>query len=223
MKILVVEDEPSIASSLKSLLEKQKYNVELATSISYAKRFIDFSQYDVVLLDRMLPDGDGVELIKFFLAREQQCRFIILSALGDINDKVVGLDLGADDYLVKPFEPEELLARIRASVRRPVPEYKKSYEIGNISFIAETRTAFIDSEALPLSSKELLVFEVLIKAKGRIVTHEAMEQFVYSLDDEIQSNTLASHISRLRKQLDKKGANVEIYAARGIGYLLREK
>lgn len=222
MRILVVEDEIEIAKAIKKLLQKEKYIVDVAPSLGYAKEAIQLTRYDIVLLDRMLPDGEGTDLIKLSLSKKLNNRFLILSALGGLSERVDGLDLGADDYLVKPFEPEELLARIRAAIRRPMPEHEKIYRCANVSFVAETRAVYIGDKVLLLSSKELLIFEALIKAADRIVTHEVLEQYVYNFDDEIQSNTVASHISRMRKTFDHEQANVEFYASRGIGYMLRE-
>lgn len=221
MRILIVEDEARIAATVKTLLQKEKYVVDVAPTLNYAKEAIQLTHYDVILLDRMLPDGSGTDLVELANSKKINSRFIILSALGDLADKVDGLDLGADDYLVKPFEPDELLARIRAAIRRPLPEKNKLYCCANVSFSIETRTVYIDEKMLMLSSKELSIFEALIKSANRVVTHEILEQYVYNFDDEIQSNTVASHISRMRKIFENEGANVEFHASRGIGYMLR--
>jgi DNA-binding response OmpR family regulator len=170
----------------------------------------------------MLPDGDGVELVDFARNKEINCRFLILSALGDIEERVEGLDLGADDYIVKPFEPEDLLARIRAAIRRPMPELSKTWICGYIELEQQSKNVKISEKSVVLPRRELIVLETLIKSADRVVTRQMLEKAVYGYDDEIMSNSLESHISRLRKKLVSLDSGVIIHAVRGVGYLMKE-
>ena len=183
----------------------------------------------VVLLDRMLPDGEGTRLI--FHARDNgvQTRFLILSALGDIDHRVEGLDLGADDYVVKPFEPDELCARIRAVGRRPVPDISRTVAIGNLRMDSATGDLSTSSNGakngtpVVLPRREMTLLQKLMDRAGRVVTHEALETAMYGYDDVIQSNTLESHVSRLRKHLVETDTRVAIHTIRGVGYMLKEQ
>ena len=229
MRVLLVEDDPNLAEAVRRLLQKHGHVVDVAGSLRMAKAAITGNPYAVVLLDRMLPDGEGTRLI--FHARENgvHTRFLILSALGDIDQRVEGLDLGADDYVVKPFEPDELCARIRAVGRRPVPEIVRTVAFGNLRMDSATgdlstgaNVAEGDAPVL-LPRRELALLQKLMDRAGRVVTREALETAMYGYDDEIQSNTLESHVSRLRKHLAETDTGVAIHTIRGVGYMLKEQ
>ncbi|MDE0054556.1 MAG: response regulator transcription factor [Gammaproteobacteria bacterium] len=229
MKILLVEDDPSLAEAIRRLLQKEGHVVDIAESLGMAKAAITGSPYAVVLLDRMLPDGEGTRLI--FHARDHgvQTRFLILSALGDIHERVEGLDIGADDYIVKPFEPDELCARIRAVARRPVTDTARKVSLGNLRMDGATGDLVTvangaeDEEPVLLPRREMTLLQKLMDRAGRVVTRDALETAMYGYDDVIQSNTLESHISRLRKHLAETESRVVIHTIRGVGYMLKDE
>ena len=222
MKLLLVEDDPDLATTMRRLLERQNHVVDHADSLRLAKVAIVENEYSIVLLDRRLPDGEGTDLIEYARGKGLSLRFLILSALGDLDQRVEGLDLGADDYMVKPFEPDELLARLRAAERRPLPASARILELGNLRLNCETRNFRVSGETVVLPRREMMILESLLQAAGRVVTRDRLESAAYGYDEEVQSNTLESHISRLRKNLTGRKAGVAIRTIRGVGYMLKE-
>lgn len=221
MHILLVEDEAELAAALRSALERERYVVDHADTLSMARAAAGHGVHQLVLLDRTLPDGDGLGLIPVCRERNPGTFVIVLSALGELSHRVAGLDEGADDYLAKPFALEELLARIRALRRRPSELVSDTVGVGQLEFDLAFEEATVAGVRLELSRRELRVLATLIKRLGRTVLRESLESAVYGFDDEIQSNTLDSHVSRLRRKLSDAGAGVQIHAIRGVGYLLR--
>lgn len=222
MKLLLVEDDPDLATTMRRLLERQNHVVDHADSLRLAKVAVVENEYSIVLLDRRLPDGEGTDLIEYARGKGLPLRFLILSALGDLDQRVEGLDLGADDYMVKPFEPDELLARLRAAERRPLPASARILELGNLRLNCETRNFRVSGETVVLPRREMMILESLLQAAGRVVTRDRLESAAYGYDEEVQSNTLESHISRLRKNLTGRKAGVAIRTIRGVGYMLKE-
>jgi two-component system OmpR family response regulator len=221
MRLLLVEDEPDMAAVLRAALEKHDFVTDCAPSIQVAIEAIETIAHDVVILDRQLGDGDGTSLIAYLRQRRPNVPIVILSALGSANDRVEGLNLGADDYLAKPFVVDELVARLRAVLRRPAQLTSKPLNIGNLAFDLNHGEVFIGGERLELPRREYLVLESLMRRSGRTVRRSVLEEEVYGSDDEIQSNTLEAHISRLRRKLADAGASVTIHPVRGVGYLLK--
>lgn len=221
MRILLVEDEPELAVTMRAALERERFVVDWADRLEIAREAAHDGSHDLVLLDRTLPDGDGLSLIPAFRASNPGVPVIVLSARGELGDRVAGLDEGADDYLTKPFALEELLARIRAVRRRPGDLSSDEIRVGALAFDPVNEEASVRGERLDLPRRELRVLAALIRRAGRTVLRESLEQAVYGFDDEIQSNTLDSHISRLRRKLADADAGLEIHAIRGVGYLLR--
>jgi len=222
VKILLVEDETELAVTIRTVLERERFVVDWANRLTLAQEAARSFTPDMVLLDLTLPDGDGLELIPTIRSTCPGVPIIILSARGELSDRVAGLNEGADDYLAKPFAVEELLARIRAIRRRPGEIANEEVRVGRLLFDLSFEEATVDGERLDLPRRELCVLSTLIRRRGRTVLRESLEQAVYGFDDEIQSNTLDSHISRLRRKLTEAEAGVEIHAIRGVGYLLRE-
>ncbi len=222
MKVLLVEDDHDLAAVTRRLLHRHNYVVDLAGSLSNARAALQGSQYEVVLLDRRLPDGDGVGLIHFAQEEKLSCKFLVLSALGELQERVEGLDLGADDYMVKPFEPEELLARIRAAERRHAPDAGRTITVGRLTLDCDTRNLDLDGEPFVLPRREMLMMEQLMHGVNRVMARPALERAMYGYDDQFESNTLESHMSRLRKTLAKHACGVKIHTVRGMGYMLRE-
>ncbi|MFB8342774.1 response regulator [Brucella cytisi] len=223
MRILLVEDEAEFAKAMRSALERDRFVVDWVTSISLASEASQSRVHELVLLDRTLPDGDGLSLVRQLRVDNPGVPIIVLSARGELNDRVAGLDDGADDYLVKPFDLEEMLARIRAVQRRPNELAPDEIVVGDIVFDMAFGEARVRATQLVLQRREVAVLTALIRRRGRVVLRETLEESVYGFDDAIQSNTLDSHISRLRRKFNEAGAGVEIHTVRGVGYLLRAK
>ncbi len=221
MRILLVEDEKEFADTLRTALERELFVVDHADRLKMAREAVRTESYDLILLDRTLPDGDGLSLIPAFRAENPGLPIIVLSARGEVLDRVAGLDEGADDYLIKPFALEEMFARIRAVRRRPAELGAEEIRAGALVFDVKNDEAIVAGVRLDLARRELRVLETLMKRRGRTVLRELLEQAVYGFDDEVQSNALDSHISRLRRKLTEAGTGVEIHAIRGVGYLLR--
>lgn len=222
MRILLVEDEPRLAESLRAVLERERFIVDHAGGLEAAREASRSGSFDLVLLDRSLPDGEGLSLLPSLRDASPGIHVIVLSARNGVNDRVAGLDGGADDYLTKPFSVDEKLARIRAVRRRPAELVGAKIHAGILVFDLAHEEVEVDGVRIDLPRRELRVLAALIKRRGRTVQREALENAVFGFDDEIQSNTLDSHVSRLRRRLSAAGAGIEIHAIRGVGYLLRE-
>lgn len=222
MRILLIEDESRLAESVCAVLRKERFVVDHVDRLATASEAGLMGGFDLILLDRKLPDGEGLSLVPAMRARNPGVRIIVLSACGEVADRVAGLDEGADDYLVKPFALDEMLARIRAVRRRPAELESAEIRAGLLVFDLANDEVAVREERLDLPRRELRVLAALMKRRGRTVLRETLEQAVFGFDDEVQSNTLDSHISRLRKKLTMSGAGIEIHAIRGVGYLLRE-
>ncbi|SFL54164.1 two-component system, OmpR family, response regulator [Bradyrhizobium sp. NFR13] len=210
-----------MAAALAAALKGHDMVVDRVATIGMAEEALLTNGYGAILLDRQLPDGDGLSLIPRLRARGVQAPVIVLTAQGDLADRVAGLDTGADDYLAKPFAIEELLARLRAVLRRPSDMPTEILQLGQLTYSAEHRQASVAGVVMTLPRRELLVLETLLRRSGRTVARSALEEAVYGFDDEIQSNALDTHVSRLRRRLADADAGVEIHAIRGIGYLIR--
>ncbi|MET4384781.1 DNA-binding response OmpR family regulator [Bradyrhizobium sp. F1.4.3] len=223
MRILLVEDEAEMAGALASALKRYDMVVDHVPTLAEAEEAISADVHAAVLLDRQLPDGDGIALIPKLRARADGVPIIVLTARGELADRIAGLDGGADDYLAKPFAVEELLARLRAVMRRPAGLTPEVIGAGRLAFDVGHREASIDGRPFELPRRELLVLEALIRRMGRTVLRSALEEAVYNFDDEIQSNALDTHISRLRRKLAEADAGIEIHGIRGVGYLLKKQ
>jgi DNA-binding response OmpR family regulator len=221
VRILIVEDEVEFAAALCRSLTRERFVVDHVDRLTMAREAARSVAYDLVLLDRTLPDGDGLSLVPSLRAGNPGLSIIVLSARGEISDRVAGLDEGADDYLIKPFALEEMFARIRAVRRRPADLAVEEIGVGALVFDVANDEAVVAGVRLDLVRRELRVLATLVKRRGRTVLRESLEHAVYGFDDEVQSNTLDSHISRLRRKLAEAGAGIEIHAIRGVGYLLK--
>jgi len=221
MRLLLVEDEPQMADALTVALSRYDIIVDHAPTLAIAEDAARDNVHDVIVLDRQLPDGDGLSLIPHLRSIGSNTPVIVLTAQGTVADRVHGLDKGADDYLAKPFAVEELLARVRALLRRPPTMNALVVRIGALEFSLDSREVFVNGKPLELPRRELLVLEALIRRQGRTVLRSALEEAVYNFDDEIQSNALDSHVSRLRRKLFEADAGVAIHSMRGVGYLMR--
>lgn len=222
MRILLVEDEPEMAGALATALKAYDMVVDHVPNLAEAEEAISADAHVAVLLDRQLPDGDGLALIPKLRARATGVPIIVLTARGELADRIAGLDGGADDYLAKPFAVEELMARLRAVLRRPAGLKPDIVHAGRLAFDLGHREASVDGRPLELPRRELLVLETLLRRMGRTVLRSTLENAVYNFDDEIQSNALDTHVSRLRRKLSEADARVEIHGIRGVGYLLKQ-
>ncbi|WP_101925293.1 MULTISPECIES: response regulator transcription factor [Luteimonas] len=222
MRVLLIEDEPELADALRVVLARERYIVDHADRLATAREAAALATFDLVLLDRTLPDGEGLSLVPVLRAANPGVPIIVLSARGDVPDRIAGLDEGADDYLIKPFSIDEMLARIRALRRRPADLAGETIHAGALVFDLSNEEVVVDGLRLDLPRRELRVLAALLKRRGRTVLRESLEQAVFGFDNAVQSNTLDSHISRLRRKLADAGAGLEIHAIRGVGYLLRE-
>ena len=220
-RILLIEDEPEMARLVASNLARAGLLVDVAGSIDLAREILKTARFSLVLLDRGLPDGEGLSLIPAIRAAQPGAAVILLTAQDRLDDKVRGLDAGADDYLTKPFFTDELMARIRAALRRPGGEASAPVVCGRLSFDLQTREASIDETPLTLGRRELLVLEALARRVGRVIQRDALLDAVYGLDDEVQPKALDAHVSRLRRRLNEGGAGVMIHPVRNVGYMLK--
>jgi two-component system OmpR family response regulator len=220
MRILLVEDEAELAQALAAALRQNQAVVDVAGSLREAQDAVLAGQHEVIVLDRGLPDGDGLSLIEFLRANGIAAAVLVLTAMADISERVLSLDGGADDYLAKPFSMDELMARVRALARRPALRANPVTALARLQFDHLQRQAHVDTQSLLLTRRELLVLEALLEQRGRTVLRESLHDRVYGQEGDIHSNALDTHVSRLRSKLDKAGAQVEIHAIRGVGYLL---
>ncbi len=222
MRLLAIEDEPELGRLLTSNLGRLGLAVDLAGSLADGRSLLATCSYDLILLDLRLPDGSGLDLLRQLRAARNETPVIVVSAADAVEDRVTGLHEGADDYIVKPFAIEELAARIRVVLRRPGRALGTTLESGNVTFQTISRTVEIAGRGVVLPRRELGILEALMRADGRVVTREGLEEAVYSLEDERQSNVLESSISRLRKRLQSEGATIGIRVVRGVGYRISE-
>lgn len=221
MRLLLVEDEVEMARALMAVLVQQKHIVDHMTSIENAREALLSNVHDAVILDRQLPDGDGLALLREMRNAGDKTPVIVLTAQNEPGERVDGLDDGADDYLGKPFLADELMARLRAVVRRSESYISKVFAEGNVEIDLDHQELKISGSVVPLTRREMLVLQILARRIGKTVLRATLEEAVYGYDDEIQSNALDSHVSRLRRKLADAGACMTIHTIRGIGYLMK--
>jgi DNA-binding response OmpR family regulator len=221
MRSLVIEDEPQIGTYLGRLLGQLHGIVDVVGSVADAKQALGNFKYDLAIVDRMLPDGDALDIVMALSQLPERPAFIMLTAKDAKEDVIDGLNGGADDYLAKPFEPQEFIARVRAVLRRPRRLVPSVLSFGNVELHVGTNEVTVADNKALLRRRESLILEALLMRRDRVVAREALIQAVYGFDDEIESNTLEAQVSRLRKKLAELGGNVEIRSMRGIGYILR--
>jgi len=220
MKLLLIEDNQSLSDLLRKALVQSGFNVDALGTAGDADEVLRISRYDVVVLDPGLPDSDGLDLLRRMRGRGDITPVFILTARGTLNDRIAGLDAGADDYGVKPFPIEELLARLRALLRRPGQMVGPSMSLGNVSFDMTTREVYVGGRLTLLSARELSLLELLLRRRRHVVPKRIIESNLYGIADEILSNAAEVYVHRLRRQLDAAGADIRIVTRRGIGYML---
>lgn len=222
MKILIIEDEPALLETLKHFLEGEKYIVETANNYRLALERIGTYDYDCILLDIMLPDGSGIDLLKEIKALSKKDAVIILSAKDSVEDKVLGLDLGADDYLAKPFSLMELHSRIKSAIRRNNQKGESSVVFKNVALFPDERKVFVDSIELLLNRKEFdLLYYFMIRPE-RILQKTSLAESVWGdyIDQADSLDFIYSQIKNLRRKLKESHAEIDFQAVYGIGYKL---
>lgn len=218
MKILLVEDDGALADGLSSSLSDSGFDVTLAVTGSYADSALRTQPYDLVILDLGLPDIDGREVLERLRARKSAVPVLILTARDGLDDRVNGLELGADDYMTKPFELQELEARVRALLRRSHGGYSDDLAVGPLLLDTRQRRVLLDGEPLSLPAREYGVLEALLLQAGRVVSKDQIAQRLAVRSEELADNAIEVYVHRLRKRLDPAG--VRIRTIRGLGYLL---
>jgi len=222
MRILLVEDDKALSSVVKKHLLIEKFDVDCAYDGIEALDFLSYQTYDTVVMDIMMPRMDGLTLVKQMRANGLTVPVLMLTAKSFVDDKVEGLDAGADDYLAKPFIVKELLARIRALCRRS-SSVLKSYSIGNLTLDPNSFSAVTPTGEERLTAKEYKILELFIRNQGVFLSSEKIIDDVWNLEDETDISVLWVFISSLRKKLNAIDSNYNIKASRGIGYRLEEK
>jgi len=222
MKILLVEDETRLAEAVAASLSKKGIAVDHTALLGDAIELARQQTYDAIVLDRRLPDGDGITFIPWLRSAGVVTPVIVLTARNEPKERIAGLDLGADDYLGKPFLMEELFARLRAVLRRPSALAEPSIIAGRMTVDPIRMDVMVGELQLDLPRRELMVLVTLAKRKGKTVLRSALETEIYNYEETIQSNALDAHVSRLRKRLTDAEAGVSIHNIRGVGYLLKE-
>ena len=222
MRILVVEDERDMNHLIQKVLKKSGYTVDGCYDGGEAMDFLEGAQYDGVLLDGMLPGRDGFDILSDMRARGMDTPVLLLTARDSVEHRVQGLDLGADDYLVKPFAFEELLARIRAMTRKGAGRRSNRFQVGDLTLDADTRQVARAGREIPLLPKEYAILERLIRRPGTVVTRRQMEESIWSFEDSPASNSVDVYISKLRRKIDGEGRPRLLHTVRGVGWSLRE-
>ena len=221
MRLLVVEDEKKLNELITKKLKKEYYGVDSCFDGEEAIRYVEGTEYDAVILDIMLPKLDGFEVIKRIRAKKNKVPILLLTARDNIDDKVKGLDYGADDYLVKPFIFEELMARIRVLLRRNSGNADNIITIANLKVDLDAKTVFRDDVLIKLSGREYSILEYLIRNKGKILSRERIEDHIWNYDYEGGTNVIDVYIRYLRKKIDDSYTPKLIHTIRGLGYVLR--
>lgn len=222
MRLLVVEDNLELAQLLAKGLKSAGFDVDHLGTVDEAQAALATTHYAALILDLGLPDGDGAAILRDLRARKNPIPILVLTARGSVDDRVRGLRGGADDYLVKPFAFDELVARLEALLRRPGQLLGNSLRLANVVFDTNSRQALIDDTPQVLSARETAVLELLLRRKGAVVPKKLVEDQIFGLGGDLSSNAIEVYVHRLRKQLADRGARVKIHTVRGVGYMMSE-
>ena len=223
MRLLLVEDEKRLSEALVYVLKKNNYAVDVAFDGAHGEEMAEADIYDLIILDRMLPGKDGIEVLKALRSNGLKTPVIFLTAKDSISDRVTGLDAGADDYLIKPFSTEELLARVRALSRRQCDIVKNSsIQFSSTIFDPLKGEVKFGGETIQLSSKESQLLELLMKNKNQVMTREIILDRVWGMESEVDVNSIELYVYYLRKKLKNNKCNIAIKTIRGVGYLAEE-
>jgi two-component system OmpR family response regulator len=218
MRILLVEDDLPLAEALTTLLLGAGYALDVTHDGLSAETLIGAERFDLVILDLNLPEKDGLSVLRSLRAKKNPVPILILTARGEPSERIMGLDLGADDYMVKPFDVGEFEARVRSILRRQAGHHASELQIGSIRFDMASRRFTVGDDALDLPPRELALLELFFLRAGRVVGKDAIVQSLTSLDDNLSDNAIEQYVSRLRRRLGPHGLTLR--TARGLGYLL---
>ena len=218
MRVLVIEDEVKLARLIGKALEKEHYAVDVVHDGEEGLAMAHTEPYDVLVIDRMLPGMSGTEIIVTLRRENVTTPALLLTALGTTKDKTYGLDIGADDYLVKPFALEELLARIRALLRRPPTVAQSILKIGDLELDTHAKSISRQGKLIELTAKEYALLEYLMRHPGQTITKETLIAHVWDFDADILPNNVEAHIKQLRRKIDKPFGSSLIQTVRGFGY-----
>jgi DNA-binding response OmpR family regulator len=220
MRLLLVEDHAQLAQLIQEGLSSQGFTIDRCGSLKEALATRAAATYELILLDLGLPDGDGMELVRRLRQANDSIPILILTARSGLNDRLTGLDGGADDYVVKPFEIAELAARCRALLRRPGASLGVVLQLGNVALDTTTRSVSVADRRIEIPPREVALLEQLLRRAEQVVRRSQLEESLYSFGDEVTPNALESAVSRLRKRLSSVDANVTVRTAHGIGYAI---
>jgi two-component system OmpR family response regulator len=216
MRILLIEDDTVLGAALRDQIAADGHSMDWVMRLDAARDALAVAVYDLVLLDLMLPDGRGIPFLRALRARGNVTPVIILTALDQISDRIEGLNVGADDYLVKPFDLAELSARIGSVARRYAGNPNPMVRLGSLEIDLAARSVRKEGRLVPLTAREWVLFETFLQRPGQLLSKAQLEERLYSFDTEIESNTIEVHVSRLRKKLGHSVIETE----RGLGYRL---
>lgn len=222
MRILVAEDERDMNRLISKRLAAENYSVDSCYDGVQVMEYLECAEYDGIILDIMMPRMDGIQVLKKMRSQNCQIPVLLLTARDSIEDRVNGLDAGADDYLVKPFAFEELLARIRVMLRKPASVNSNVYRAGDLEVHVDTCQVFRGGKEISLSGKEFSLLRYMIQNQGIILSREKLEQHIWNYDFSGGSNVIDVYIRYLRKKIDEGQEKKLIHTVRGVGYVLRE-
>lgn len=220
MKVLVVEDTPKLGAAIREAMTRAQFVCDIAQTIEEAQSLIANSSFDLILLDLSLPDGDGLDFLRGLRAARNHTPVIVLTARGGLNDRIAGLDDGADDYLVKPFELSEMISRCRAVLRRPDRLNVEPIRVGRLQYDQRSGLVTAEGYTTPLPRRESQLLAALMRRPGKVCTRTHLEDSVYESSAEVTPNALEASIYRLRTFLTAADAGVEVRTVRGVGYVL---
>lgn len=220
MRILLVEDEDAVATPLVDALTRRGLAVDRARDAGEAQDYLAAMEYAAVLLDLGLPDEDGIDLLMRMRAQGDDRPVLVLSARGAVDARIQGLNRGADEYMVKPFDVDELYARLQAVLRRRDGHVGKALRCGALEFLADVRTAYVDGRPLTLSARETELLELLLRRTGKVVPKRVAEDQLFGLGGDLGSNAIEVYVHRLRKRLEDRASGARIETVRGVGYMI---
>lgn len=222
MRLLLAEDERALSKALATILERSNYSVDTVYDGEAALEYLAADNYDGVILDIMMPKKDGITVLKELRSRGSKIPVLILTAKSEVDDKVLGLDSGANDYLTKPFHSRELLARIRAMTRAQSSQTSSVLQMGNITMDQRTYELSSPTGSFRLANREFQILELLMQNPGNLISAERLMEKIWGYDSETEISVVWVYISYLRKKLSALGANIQIRATRNVGYCLEE-
>ena len=222
MRLLLAEDERALSKALATILERSNYSVDTVYDGEAALEYLAADNYDGVILDIMMPKKDGITVLKELRSRGSKIPVLILTAKSEVDDKVLGLDSGANDYLTKPFHSRELLARIRAMTRAQSSQTSSVLQMGNITLDQRTYELSSPTGSFRLANREFQILELLMQNPGNLIAAERLMEKIWGYDSETEISVVWVYISYLRKKLSALGANIQIRATRNVGYCLEE-